>query len=125
MKMCIHSYIYYSIVYDYLLNLSLLVPLSWNTGAIGLQRLCYITRYRSSLRSALLFGKPVAGHLMTRCQFHQLRFLMLAAFRAMRATVTERTSRWKVQRTRRFALDVLNLLGKVHLGIKDRGQQSP
>ena len=72
-----------------------------------------------------LFGKPMAGHLMARCQFNQLRLFVLAAFRAVRATVAERTSRRQVQRTGRFAFDILNLLGKVHLGIKDRGQQRP
>ena len=84
-----------------------------------------ITRYRPSLQSALLFGKPMAGHLMARRQFNQFRLFVLAAFRAVRATVAERTSRRQVQRTGRFALDILNLLGKVHLGIKDRGQQCP
>ena len=72
-----------------------------------------------------LFGKPVAGHLVTRRQFNQLRLFVLAAFRAVRATVAEWTSRRQVQRTGRFALDILDLLGKVHLGIKDRGQQCP
>ncbi len=67
----------------------------------------------------------MAGHLMTRCQLHQLRFLVLAAFRAVRAAVAKRTSRRQVQRTGRFALDILDLLGKVHLGIEDRGQQCP
>ena len=72
-----------------------------------------------------LFGKPVAGHLVTRRQFNQLRLLVLAAFRAVRAAVAERTSRRQVQWAGRFALDILDLLGKVHLGIKDRGQQCP
>ena len=90
-----------------------------------LQRLCYVTRYRLSLESALLFGKQMAGHLVTRRQLHQFRLLVLAAFRAVRATVAERTSRRQVQWTGRFALDILDLLGKVHLGIKDRVQQCP
>ena len=67
----------------------------------------------------------MAGHLVARCQFNELRFLTLTAFRAVRATVAERTSRRQVQRTGRFALDIFYLLGKVHLGIKDRGQQRP
>ena len=84
-----------------------------------------ITRYRPLLQSSLLFGKPVAGYLVTRRQLHQLRLLVLATFRAVRAAVAERTSRRQVQWTGRFALDILDLLGKVHLGIKDRGQQCP
>ena len=84
-----------------------------------------ITRYRPSLQCACLFGKPVTGHLMTRRQLNQLRLFVLAAFRAVRATIAERTSRRQVQRTGRFPLDILDLFGKVHLGIKDRSQQRP
>ena len=84
-----------------------------------------ITRYRPLLQCACLFGKPVTGHLMTRRQLNQLRFFVLAAFRAVRAAVAEGTTRRQVQRTGRLALDILDLLGKVHLGIKDRGQQCP
>ena len=125
MKMCIHSYIYYSIVYDYLLKLSLRFLYPGTQAPSVAQRLCYVTCYRPSLQFACLFGKPMAGHLMARCQFNQLRLFVLAAFRTVRATVAERTSRRQVQRTGRFAFDILNLLGKVHLGIKDRVQQCP
>ena len=104
---------------------SLLILYSGTQAPSVVQRLCYVTRYRPSLQSALLFGKQMAGYLVTRRQFNQLRLFVLAAFRAVRATVAERTSRRQVQRTGRFALDILDLLGKVHLGIKDRGQQCP
>ena len=61
----------------------------------------------------------MAGHLMARRQFNQLRLLVLAAFRAVRAAVAEGTTRRQVQRTGRLALDILNLLSEIHLGIKD------
>ena len=62
---------------------------------------------------------------MARRQLHQLRLLVLAAFRTVRATVAERASRRQIQRTGRLALDILNLLGEIHLSIKDGVQQRP
>ena len=67
----------------------------------------------------------MAGHLMARRNLYQFGFFLHAAFRAVRATVAEGTPRRQIQRAGRFALDILNFLGKVHLGIKDRGQQRP
>ena len=62
----------------------------------------------------------MAGHLMARRNLYQFRFFLHAAFRTVRATVAEGTSRRQVQRAGRLAFDILNFLGKVHLHVKDR-----
>ena len=67
----------------------------------------------------------MTGHLMARPNLYQFRFFLHAALRAVRAAVAEGAARGQIQRTGRFAFDILNFLGKVHLGIKDRGQQRP
>ena len=96
-----------------------------NTGAIPFTAPVLSCTYFAATRCACLFPKQVAGYFVARSYFLQFRFLLQAAFRAVGATVAERTARRQIQRTGRFALDILNLLGKVHLGIKDRGQQRP
>ena len=126
--MCFHSHIIY-IVCDYLLNRSFHLRLSGNTGAIGFQRLCYGSLINSVGNlphvGDFLFREPMAGHLMARRQFNQLRFLLLATFCAVGAAVAEGTTRRQIQRAGRLALDILDFLGKVHLGIKDGIQQCP
>ena len=67
----------------------------------------------------------MAGHLLARRQFNQLRFLLLTTFRAVWAAVAEGAARRQIQRAGRLALDILDFLGKVHLGIKDGIQQRP
>ena len=90
--MCFHSHIIY-IVCDYLLNCSFHLRLSGNTGAIGFQRLCYGSLINSVGNlphvGDFLFREPMAGHLMARRQFNQLRFLLLTTFRAVGAAVAE------------------------------------
>jgi hypothetical protein len=72
------------------------------------------------------FGsEEVAGYFVARSDFLQFRFFLQAPIHTFRAAVAERATRRKIQRTGRFALDILDFLGKVHLGIKDRGQQRP
>ena len=77
------------------------------------------------MRCACSFSKQMAGHLVTGSDFNQLGFFLQAAIRAVRTAVAEGAARGQIQRTGRFAFDILNFLGKVHLGIKDRGQQRP
>ena len=96
-----------------------------NTGAIPFTAPVLSCTYFAATRCACLFPKQVAGYFVARSYFLQFRFLLQAAFRAVGATVAERTARRQIQRTGRFALDIFNLLGKVHLHVKDGIQQGP
>ena len=67
----------------------------------------------------------MAGDFVARSYFLQFRLFLHTAFRAVGATVAEGTTRRQIQRAGRLALDILNLLGKVHLSVKDGIQQRP